>query len=161
MSYCLALLTISQLVTKIITMVVKIMINTRLSVAIHILSMIASNSDKQLTSNFIASSVNTNPVVIRRISSMLKKAKLIESKTGVSGAILTKDPQNITLLDIYYAVRSEKDLFSIHDNPNPKCSVGMHIQATLDETFSRVQQAMEEELSNQTLKDVIEHLSKN
>lgn len=50
------------------------MVNSRVSVAIHILSLIATTNDSnQLTSEWIASSVNTNPVVIRRISSQLKR----------------------------------------------------------------------------------------
>ena len=50
------------------------MVNSRYSVAIHILSLIATTSDKsQLTSDFIAGSVNTNPVVVRRMIGVLKK----------------------------------------------------------------------------------------
>ncbi len=51
-------------------------ISTRFSVGIHILSLIAT--DEKMTSDLIAGSVNTNPVVIRKIMSMLKKADLIE-----------------------------------------------------------------------------------
>lgn len=135
------------------------MINTKLSVAIHILSMIATNPNNSISSDFIAGSVNTNPVVIRRISGLLKKAGIIDAQAGKLGFTLTKASADITLLTVYRAVQSDADLFAIHDNPNPNCSIGKHIQATLDDTFHRAQAAMEQELANQTLLDIIEHLS--
>ncbi|MFJ7954270.1 Rrf2 family transcriptional regulator [Lysinibacillus sp. NPDC096418] len=133
------------------------MINTRLSVAIHILSLIST--DSTLSSEKIASSVSTNPVVIRRISSDLKKAGILTSKVGVSGSSLTRNPSNITLFDIYKAVHLEKELFPIHNNPNPDCHVGKKIQHTLNLTFDSVQTAMENELKNKTLQDVMNHLN--
>lgn len=47
------------------------MINSRLAVAIHILSLISM--DEKTSSEIIADSVNTNPVVVRRMISLLKK----------------------------------------------------------------------------------------
>lgn len=132
------------------------MINTRLSVAIHILALISINP--KMSSDQIADSVTTNPVVIRRISSDLKKAGLISSRAGVSGSSLTRDPDKITLLDIYKAIHIERELFSIHNKPNPNCPVGKKIQKTLDITFNSVQTAMEDELSNKTLQGVIDLL---
>ncbi|MFW0778761.1 Rrf2 family transcriptional regulator [Rossellomorea marisflavi] len=132
------------------------MINTRLSVAIHIMSLVAM--DPKQSSDQIAQSVTTNPVVIRRLSGDLKKAGLLTSQAGVPGFNLTRDPKDITLLDIYKAVNMEKELFSIHDKPNPKCPVGKRIQGTLDETFRSVQTVMENELNEQTLKDIMNHL---
>ncbi|MGG0658208.1 Rrf2 family transcriptional regulator [Rummeliibacillus pycnus] len=135
------------------------MVNSRFSVAIHILSLIASTKDTHtLTSDFIASSVNTNPVVIRRICSQLKKAGLIASHAGISGYDLMVSPKDITLLDIYRAVQAPEDLFAIHDKPNPNCAVGKQIQSTLDDVFCSVQQAMESKLEEETLQDVLDHL---
>ncbi|NOU75733.1 Rrf2 family transcriptional regulator [Paenibacillus sp. LMG 31458] len=134
------------------------MINTRLSVAIHILALVATNP--KLSSEQIADSVTTNPVVIRRISSELKKAGLLTARVGVSGFSLTKDPKDVTLLDVYKAVHIEKELFSIHDKPNPNCRVGKNIQGALDVIFESVQSAMENELNNKTLQEVMDHLFK-
>ncbi|MDV2884728.1 Rrf2 family transcriptional regulator [Alkalihalophilus pseudofirmus] len=134
------------------------MINTRLSVAIHFLALVATNH--KLSSEQIADSVTTNPVVIRRISSELKKAGLLTSRAGVSGFSLTRDPKEITLFDVYKAVHLEKELFSIHDKPNPNCPVGKKIQGTLDVTFKSVQSSMENELNNKTLQEVMDHLFK-
>lgn len=135
------------------------MVNSRFSVAIHILSLIALTKDNGLlTSDFIAGSVNTNPVVIRRISSQLKKAGLIQTKSGVSGYSLTKTPVEINLLDVYHAVLAPTEIFAIHEHPNPNCSVGKEIEHTLDIIFSSAQRAMEQELKNRTLEDVTQHI---
>lgn len=134
------------------------MINSRLAVAIHILVLIASNSRETASSEWIAGSVNTNPVVVRRIIGMLKKAGLLEAGAGKIGAELTKKPEDISLLEIFKAVEPKDELFAIHNKPNPDCPVGKNIQTTLDTSFERVQSAMEQELENQSLKDIMSHL---
>lgn len=98
------------------------MINSRLAVAIHILSLISM--DEKTSSEIIADSVNTNPVVVRRMISLLKKADILTSRAGVPGASLKKDPADITLLEVYRAVQKQEELFAVHENPNPKCPVG-------------------------------------
>lgn len=135
------------------------MVNSRFAVAIHILSLIASTKNRdQLTSDWIAASVNTNPVVIRRISGMLKKAGIIDSKVGIPGSILTKLPSEITLLEVYKAVQPQEELFAVHDKPNPECPVGKRIQSTLDNVFHSIQMEMESKLAGQSLQDVLDHL---
>lgn len=98
------------------------MINSRLAVAIHILSLISV--DEKTSSEIIADSVNTNPVVVRRMISLLKKADILTSRAGVPGASLKKDPADISLLEVYRAVQKQEELFAVHENPNPKCPVG-------------------------------------
>lgn len=62
------------------------MVNSRFSVAIHILSLIATTSDKSLlTSDFIAGSVNTNPVVVRRMIGVLKRQAYFYHIQGLRG----------------------------------------------------------------------------
>ncbi|WP_026702194.1 Rrf2 family transcriptional regulator [Salibacterium aidingense] len=134
------------------------MINSRLSVAIHILSLLASHPRERVTSEYIAGSVQTNPVVIRRLSSLLRKAGLIESAPGIPGALLAKPPEAITLLEVYEAIFAEENLFSIHSGPNPGCPIGQNIQRTLNASFERAEQAMKNELARQTLAETMEHL---
>lgn len=135
------------------------MINSRLAVSVHILSLIASHPDQAMSSEFIAGSVNTNPVVIRRLTGSLRQAGLLATTAGKSGAMLTKRPEDITLLMIYRAVESKDNLFSMHEHPNPACPVGRNIQSTLDNTFMRAQRALEAELEAETLADVMHHLA--
>ncbi|GIP30099.1 transcriptional regulator [Paenibacillus sp. J23TS9] len=136
-------------------------ISSRFSVAIHILSLLAINKDKATnTSEYLAGSVNTNPVVIRKVMSMLKGAGLVHVRAGVAGATLAKELSEITLLDVYKAVNvvAENDLFSSHEHPNPDCIVGRNIQQSLTKQFSAAQKAMERSLEIVTLEDVVQDI---
>lgn len=135
-----------------------IMANSRLSVAIHILSLIASKPYEQITSDSIAESVNTNPVVIRRMCGLLKKGGILTSRAGISGATLLKSPADITLLNIYLAVQSKSEWFAIHDHPNHHCPIGSKIRPTLNNAFSTIQQSMERELAQITLQDIMDEM---
>lgn len=133
-------------------------ISSRFSVAVHILSLIAV-SPKECTGDFIAGSVNTNPVIIRKIMGNLKKAGLVDVRPGVGGASLLKAPDEITLLDVYRAVDvvEEGHLFHVHDGPNPNCPVGRGIEAALRAEFTEAQAAMERHLEKTTLAQLAVH----
>lgn len=132
-------------------------ISSRLSVGIHILALIEFNKEGVSSSEFLAGSVNTNPTLIRKIMGMLKKAGLIEVQPGIAGAKLARKLSDITMLDIYKAVNvvQEKELFSVHDHPNPDCPVGRNIQDAIDPLFTAAQLALEKTLENVTLEDVV------
>jgi DNA-binding IscR family transcriptional regulator len=131
-------------------------ISTRFSIAVHTLALIAVNST-DCTGDFIASSVNTNPVIIRRILGMLKKAGLVEVRRGVGGAALLKDPDEITLLDVYRAVEAvdEGQLFGFHVEPNPQCPVGRNIESALRAEMREAQYAMEQKLAQVSIGQLI------
>ncbi|MNE14486.1 putative HTH-type transcriptional regulator YwnA [compost metagenome] len=135
-------------------------ISSRFAVAIHILSLLEINKDGVNTSEYISGSVNTNPVVIRRIMGMLSKAGLVEARPGVAGSKLSRSIAEITLLDIYRAVHvvEEDALFSVHDKPNPDCPVGRNIQASIEPIFSSAQAAMERSLEGVTLQDIVHNI---
>jgi DNA-binding IscR family transcriptional regulator len=135
-------------------------ISSRFTVAVHILSLIYITKDNSCTSEWIAGSVNTNPVVIRRIIGMLKNAGLLDVHPGVGGAYILKDLAQITLLDIYNAVEvvEEDGLFQLHQEPNPNCPVGANIHSVLELVLSRAQDAMEQILADITIKDIIDSL---
>ncbi|SFC97935.1 Rrf2 family transcriptional regulator [Clostridium uliginosum] len=138
-------------------------ISSRFSVAVHILSILSMEKEKLCTSEWIAGSVNTNPVIIRRVTGMLKKAGMVNVNSGSGGAYLLKPIENITLLDIYKAVDVVEDgqLFQIHQNPNPKCPIGANIQFVLEIILIKAQGAMEDVLKNVTMQDIIEGLLEN
>jgi DNA-binding IscR family transcriptional regulator len=132
-------------------------ISSRFSVAVHIGALLATERTAVLTSEWMAASVNTNPVVIRRISAQLKKAGIIEGRSGTGGAKLANDPDELTLLDFYQAVQvvADNELFHIHSEPNPNCYVGANIQGVLEVMLGKAQRAMEEVLASMTLADVL------
>ena len=134
------------------------------TIAIHMLTCMEAFKDEyKVTSDFLASSINVNPVVIRRILSQLKDAGLIEVKRGTGGASIAKPLEEITFLDVYRAVECIEDntLFHFHENPNVNCPVGRNIHNILDDRLDRVQKAMEKELESITLAEVITDLNKN
>ncbi len=133
-------------------------ISSRFTIAIHVLACIDVFKDEyKLTSDFLASSVNVNPVVIRRILQQLKGAGIITVARGSGGAALARPLDQITFLDVYNAVECVEDgeLFHFHENPNPGCPVGRNIHQVLDEKLLRVQKAMEEEMSRITMAEVV------
>lgn len=131
-------------------------ISTRFAVAIHILALLDMNKEGRNTSEWIAGSVGTNPVVIRRITSMLGKAGLIEVRPGIAGAKLARPAEEIRLLDIYSAVDAvgEGSLFAVHEHPNPECPVGQNIAGAIIPVFGMAQQAMENVLRQVTLAQI-------
>ncbi|OYD09628.1 Rrf2 family transcriptional regulator [Paludifilum halophilum] len=136
-------------------------ISSRFAVGIHILSLIAINKGGVNSSEFIAGSVNTNPVVIRKIMGMLKNAGLVKVRPGIAGAELAKDLSGITLLDVYKAVHvvQEQELFNVHDNPNPACPVGRNIQNTVVPLLLNAQLALEKNLEHVTIEDIIKDIA--
>lgn len=132
-------------------------ISSRFTIAIHVLTCISTfENEQKVTSDFLAGSVNVNPVVIRRILSQLKAAGLISVIRGSGGASIAKPLDDITFLDVYHAVECvENELFHFHDNPNTQCPVGRNIHNVLDGRLMQVQSALENELKKITLADVI------
>ncbi len=133
-------------------------ISSRFTLAVHILTCIKTFGDSnKVTSDFLASSTNVNPVIVRKILGQLKKANIVDVARGSGGAMLARPESEITFLDIYKAVDcvGNGELFHFHENPNPLCPVGRNIHAVLDSRLLKVQQAMENELSAITLKDVL------
>lgn len=138
-------------------------ISSRFTIAIHIFSCIDTfQNARKVTSDFLASSVEVNPVIIRRILLQLKGAGLVNVQRGTGGTTIAKPLEEITFLDIYKAVECVEDgeLFHFHEKPNIKCPVGRNIHNVLDEKLKRVQNAMERELDSITLLDVKKDMDK-
>jgi len=127
-------------------------VSTRFTIALHILTLLASSRGEALTSEYIAGSVNTNPVVVRRLLGLLRKRGIVSSQPGTGGGWqLTRDPESITLLDVRCAV-NEGSPFAMHSQPpNPACPVGRNIQASLAGVYRQAEQAMEAELARTTV----------
>ena len=128
----------------------------RMPVAVQILLCIAKfDGVFKMTSTFLASSVNVNPVIIRKTLGQLKAAGLVEVAAGVGGAKLLRPPQDITLREVFQAVEEDVDLFHIQDNPNPQCPVGRNIQQVLGARLSVVKDNMLADFARVTLADLL------
>lgn len=134
--------------------------NSRLTVALHIMSLLARRqlrSADWFTSEQIATSVNTNPVFIRRILGILKKANLVQVRQGghQSGWKLNRSAEDISLLEIFNAVEL-KPLFDLHHSePNPECAVAKGIQPVLLNLYGDAEMAMKQEFAKRTLADLL------
>ncbi len=74
-------------------------ISIKCSVAVHCLIFIhEAKGIAKVTSNLLAESTGSNPVVIRNILSALKKAGLITVPRGTGGAELCADPSFIPVM---------------------------------------------------------------
>lgn len=131
-------------------------LSTRFAVSVHILSVLYYSKDYACDSEFIAGSVNTNPVVIRRLVTALKKAGLVEVTPGVKGIKLKKQPSEISLYEIYNAVENPNSmLFGLHDNTNPACPVGRNINAVLRSEMEIMQNKLMDSMRELSMADVM------
>ncbi len=131
-------------------------ISSRFTMAIHMFACIDVFKDMKMTSDFMAKSIGTNPVIVRKLLQQLKAAGLIEVLRGTGGVKVKRPFNEITFLDIYQAVECtpQEELFHFHEKPNQKCPVGRHIHDVLDDKLDKVQKAMEAELKKITLEDI-------
>ncbi|QGQ98374.1 transcriptional regulator [Paenibacillus psychroresistens] len=136
--------------------------STQFSVAIHILCFLEFYKSGRITSELLATSVNANPAVIRRLMRKLTQAGFIVSTLGTNANITLARPANqLTLLDVYRAIEKEEqtDLFNIHKNTNLNCPVGSKIPNLLTGTYTQVQTSMEKELSVITIEKLAKDLA--
>ena len=131
--------------------------DTKFSVALHILIYI-SETDKVVSSELLAKSVNTNSSHIRKILVVLKKGGLIESQQGKTGITLAKEPKDITLSEIYQIIYPDKYLVNIHEGANKECPVGLNIENLLQRVFNEAQEAFYKKLESKTLEKLIREL---
>ena len=132
-------------------------ISSRFTIALHIFTCVEIfKNDYKITSDFLAGSINTNPVIIRKILTQLKNAGLITVARGTGGISPTRALKDISFYDVYQAIEPVEngDLFNFHSSPNPQCPVGKNIHRLLDDKLKTIQLAMENEMKKYTLDDL-------
>ncbi|MCA9621729.1 MAG: Rrf2 family transcriptional regulator [Myxococcales bacterium] len=133
--------------------------NTHFAVALHALSVLAYRGEVT-SSDVIAQSVSTNPVVVRRAMGKLVKAGIVRSVPGKHGGFeLARPAKRIRLVEVFDAV-TDDSTFRIHDNAeNPRCAVSCGIKGVLSDVLERVDGAVRKELSKSSLADVVSQFS--
>lgn len=136
-------------------------ISVKCSSAIHLLLIVAVQSDKiKVTSDYLASSIGSNPVEVRKLLSSLKKAGIIDVALGTGGTVLLKDPKDITLYDIYEAVETIPigNIIGIHTHPTPQCPFGKNINKVLEEPYAEISDAVKQKMTEITLQKALTRL---
>ena len=129
--------------------------NSRFAVSVHVLAYLVYQHGQSVRSAEIAASVNTHPVVIRRLLAQLGRARLVVAQKGSTGGFtLASAPENISLLAVYRAVEPAPTFAVPRIEPNQKCPVGSRINTTLSRIFFHAQASMEAELADVTIADI-------
>ena len=133
-------------------------INTKCSLALHILLLIAVFSETtKMTSENIARSTGSNPVIVRNLLGRLKQAGIVTVHRGSGGAELAMPPDEISVWMVNEAVEpsSMQNLMGLHQNPSPKCPVGSRIYGLLDEPYEDIRKSVQCSMKNYSLADLV------
>ena len=134
--------------------------NSRFAVAMHTLSLLALQDGEPVSSELIASSVSTNPVVIRRLIGMLSAVGLVSVQSGRGGgAMLARDAAEISLLDVYQAVE-EQPVMRVHEGANPDCPVGRTVCSVLENYTGDAEKAFAGYLGSRMLSEFVRDVEK-
>lgn len=134
-------------------------ISMKCSVAVHCLIFIhEAKGIAKVTSNLLAESTGSNPVVIRNILSALKKAGLITVPRGTGGAELCADPSQITLYQIYSALEPDgmSSIIGIHPCQKRPCPVAQNIRQVLQTPYQKIEDSIKQTMEGITLQSMID-----
>jgi Rrf2 family protein len=112
-----------------------------------------------LTSEQIATMLDTNPVVVRRTMAGLRKAGYVRSEKGHGGGWrMACDLNDITLLDIHKAVGGTR-IFAIgNESDDPECAVERVVNAALDDALRQAESMLIAKLETVALADLARNL---
>jgi len=133
--------------------------NSRFAMAVHAVTALAHQEEEWMSSDAIAWSANTNPVVVRRILGALRRARLVRSQPGKAGGTqLARPADQITLLDVYRAVKGQWAFAFPRKPGHPHCPGGGNMRRLLTPVFADGQRALERTLSQTTIADLLADL---
>ena len=70
---------------------------------------------------------------------------------------LTRQPEKISLLDVYKAVEGDKPLLHLDANIKPSCDIGVNFQYALKGYYEQIQEHIEREMAQIKLSDVMKY----
>jgi Rrf2 family protein len=131
--------------------------NNRFAVSMHILTLLAdAKAGELLSSDFMAGSININPVLVRKELANLRKHGLVATREGKNGGCyLAKPASAIYVAQVYQAVKQHYLLGQNKTTPNPACPIGRQINQHLDDLYAHAEQALLNELGNITLEKFV------
>ncbi|WP_017518432.1 Rrf2 family transcriptional regulator [Pseudomonas nitroreducens] len=133
--------------------------DSRLSRMLHVLLHMARD-DQPVTSERIAQMLGTNPAVVRRTMGGLREAGYVRSEKGHGGGwTLDCDLAQVTLLDVYRAVGSERLFAMGFDNVHPDCLVEKVVNDALQDAMEQATAILLERLGAVSLADLAERFT--
>lgn len=126
----------------------------KFAISVHILTLLAMADEEWMSSEYLAGSLNINPVLVRKEIINLRSHGFVLSKEGkAGGSKLAVAAERILMADVYKAVR-QKDLLGRGINePNPKCPVGLKINHHLEDLYTAAEQNLIGSLAKTSLAD--------
>ncbi|MFZ3351420.1 MAG: Rrf2 family transcriptional regulator [Xanthobacteraceae bacterium] len=134
--------------------------NSLLAGAVQMLCVIAWRGGKGANSELLAKSLNTNPVVVRRILKTLENHGLVKVRPGRHGGVeLLRSPADITLEDVYKAVEPDGALFALRERGNQRCPVNNAMIRTLPSLFGTADAAVDNVLRRTKIASLVEKVT--
>jgi DNA-binding IscR family transcriptional regulator len=134
--------------------------NTRMATAIQILCVIAYKGPAGTTSEVVAGSLRTNPVVVRRLLKSMQVGGLVEIRPGKDGGVqLARPPEQITLDQIHDAVETAAGVFALRPRGNPKCPVDSRMKSLLTPILHATDTAVTDTLRPITLASLVDQIA--
>ncbi|WP_448698015.1 Rrf2 family transcriptional regulator [Mucilaginibacter sp. AW1-3] len=132
--------------------------NSSFSISVHILTLLAEAKGELLSSDYMAGSININPVLVRKELINLREHGLIATREGKNGGTyLNKAAADIYLSDVYEAVKRSSSLLGQSKNtPNPACPVGRQIGNHLNNLYIDAEKALIDQLRTVTLEKFVQ-----
>lgn len=135
-------------------------LNTKCSIALHCLIFISEYENKvKVTSELLAKSTGCNSAAIRSILNALQKAGIISIVRGIGGAHLIRDPESLTVWEVYHALEPGglEHFIGFHPNPSAKCPVGKRIQTVLKKPYREIGAAVQKTMEEITLQQLLDY----
>lgn len=130
--------------------------NTRMATAVQILCVIAYRGERGANAEIVARSLDTNPVVVRRMLKSMQRHGLVNVRPGKDGGVqLALPTDEITLDRVYRSVEDESAIFALRPSGNPKCAVDCRMKDLLGPIFGAAESAVEQTLRQTTLSSLL------
>ncbi len=130
------------------------MASGKFAMAVHALAVLAQDAEGY-PSEYLAGSVNTHAVFLRRVLRRLAEGGLIQAREGRGGGYrLARPAGEVTLAEVYRLVEPDGPLAPSPCEPNARCPVGAGMRAAFAAASDRARAGVEAALAAQTVADV-------
>lgn len=131
----------------------KVFMNSELTIALHIVGFLTAKEGEPLTSEILAKTYGTSPVVVRRVLSKLVKAGLVESRRGSNGgSVLARKPSTINIRQVFDAIAEVQEILRRH--PGDESGVSQVLADFINDIFDEAEEALMQKLEAVTVKQM-------